>query len=446
MNILNMKTNTTFFTCRAQNLKPSFWQMFAASAILLAAAMQVQAGAGHGHESQSTQALEQTRIAEHVLGDEIDQGDEHAVDEHDESSGHADEHDETERADAHVEHEEAAVIQMSAEQQQMAGVRVETLVAAVNAMQIIKAPGELVNDQYNTTLISAQLTSRVVERQVVLGQKVKTGQSLVTLFSVEMAEIQGRFKLAEREWLRVKQLGKGTVGAKRFNASLVSYQQSRAQVLAAGLNEAQLTQLRADDSELGRFTITAPHVGVVLADNFQTGQWLAAGQSLLTLVDESSLWVEAKLSPRLGQRIPAGTRAQVEVAGQRFPAVVIQETHAINEQTRTRNVRLKIDNHDHLLHPGLFAEVSLLLPVKTAGQSPLILLPEGALMRGADGDWTVFVETAAGQFSVREVELQSRVGERYQVSGVNVGEKVATAGAFFIASQLAKGGFDPHNH
>jgi len=458
MNIFALRINAMAVTGTAQNLKPYWWQSFAALILLLAAAAtQVQAGAEHDHDAQTlpAKAFEQTTEYDHAEvhahGDVDDHGNEHAGAEDEENSDHLDEHDEAGHghgggSDSHDDHEEAAVIEMSAEQQQMAGVGVETLTAAVNALQIIKAPGELVNDQYNTTLISAQLAARVVERQAVLGQKVKVGQPLVTLFSVEMAEIQGQYKLAEHEWLRVKQLGQGTVGAKRYNASLVSYQQSRAQVLAAGLTEAQLTQLRADDSELGRFSITAPHAGVVLADNFQTGQWLAAGQALLTLVDESSLWVEAKLSPRLGQRIPAGTRAQVEVAGQQFPAHVIQEIHAINEQTRTRNVRLKIDNRDHLLHPGLFAEVRLLLPVKARAQSPLILLPEAALMRGADGDWTVFVEIEAGKFTAREVELQSRVGELYQVSGVKPGERVATAGAFFIASEFAKGGFDPHNH
>jgi len=67
-------------------------------------------------------------------------------------------------------------------------------------------------------------------------------------------------------------------------------------------------------------------------------------------------------------------------------------------------------------------------------------------MRGADGDWTVFVETKAGEFSATEVELGRSLGNVQEVTGIRSGSRVVTRGAFFVASQLAKGGFDPHNH
>jgi len=68
------------------------------------------------------------------------------------------------------------------------------------------------------------------------------------------------------------------------------------------------------------------------------------------------------------------------------------------------------------------------------------------LMRGADGDWTVFIEHEPGQFEPQEIELGRSLGQWREITGLEAGIRVVTKGAFFVASQIAKGGFDPHNH
>ena len=82
------------------------------------------------------------------------------------------------------------------------------------------------------------------------------------------------------------------------------------------------------------------------------------------------------------------------------------------------------------------------LPVREEG----IVVPDSALMRSADGDWTVFVEEAPGQFKQTEVELVGSSLGRKVIEGIPTGTPIAVAGAFFIASEMAKSGFDPHDH
>jgi len=136
----------------------------------------------------------------------------------------------------------------------------------------------------------------------------------------------------------------------------------------------------------------------------------------------------------------------VQISGAWFEAKVIQESHAIDEQTRTRNIRLKMDNPKHLLHTGLFAEVylQLLVPGKT------LLVPEAALMLSGDGDWIIFIEESPNVFSSIEVERLGTIDKLIAISGLDEeiapGKTFATSGAFFLASELAKSGFDPHNH
>jgi hypothetical protein len=45
-----------------------------------------------------------------------------------------------------------------------------------------------------------------------------------------------------------------------------------------------------------------------------------------------------------------------------------------------------------------------------------------------------------------EVELGRALGPLREITGVKPGTRIVTEGAFFVASQIAKGGFDPHNH
>lgn len=78
--------------------------------------------------------------------------------------------------------------------------------------------------------------------------------------------------------------------------------------------------------------------------------------------------------------------------------------------------------------------------------TPIMAVPETALMRSADGDWTVFVEDHPGEFEAIEVKLGQPMGNYRQIIGIKPNTKVVTQGAFFIASEIAKGGFDPHNH
>ncbi|MGB0899372.1 MAG: efflux transporter periplasmic adaptor subunit, partial [Psychrobium sp.] len=64
----------------------------------------------------------------------------------------------------------------------------------------------------------------------------------------------------------------------------------------------------------------------------------------------------------------------------------------------------------------------------------------------ADGDWVVYVESHSGEFEAVEVDIVQSLGDLRQISGLAPNSRVVIQGAFFVASQIAKGGFDPHNH
>lgn len=358
------------------------------------------------------------------------EGDEH---------GHGDEH-------AHGdEHGEEGRVELTDDAQAAAGIQIQQVSPqAVSAT--ITAPGEVRFNAYRTSKVTPRLAAQIVERFAKLGDRVSAGQRLASLSSVEMAEAQGAMFIAAREWARVQRLGEQTVSEKRYSEAKIAYQQARAKLLSYGLPEAQLKALlQRDDSTLatGTFDVLAPRAGTVTNDDFIEGEFVEPGRVLFEITDESQLWIESRVAPAEAAMITIGADAAVVTEeGARWAGKVVQVHRQVDEDTRTVGVRIALDNADGRLRPGLFVQTQL----TGADTIQAFVLPQQAVVRTPDGDWGVYRETAPGQFELVEVKFAREIDGKVIVSGLEPGSRVVTQGAFFIQSEQAKSGFDPHNH
>ncbi|WP_404344097.1 efflux RND transporter periplasmic adaptor subunit [Pseudoalteromonas mariniglutinosa] len=333
-------------------------------------------------------------------------------------------------------------VSLTPQQIELAGIEVAVL-KAKPYQAVLYAPAEIKANGYASYAVSPRVDSVVVKRHVLLGQTVEQGAALVTLFSAQVASQQTQFKLAHAQWQRVSKMTKGTVSEKQMLNAKSEFEASYSQLVAFGLSKTDINNtLTIEPQKLGEYTLYANISGVVLSDNFVQGQRLDAGRELMLVADESQLWVEAQLSAQQDYKIAEGAIAKVVVNDQQYSATVIQEAHTIDSKTRSRIIRLSISNQQHLLHSGLFAQVYFNL----AGAEAVLAVPEHALSRNSDGDWQVFVRDSDGGFIATEVSLGERFGNYQQIIGLDEGHEVVVQGAFFVASQLAKSGFDPHNH
>ncbi|WP_301388237.1 efflux RND transporter periplasmic adaptor subunit [Thalassolituus sp. UBA2590] len=373
---------------------------------------------------------------EHSAHDEHNSGSEHGHEEHSEGGDHGDH-------GGNGGHQEAASASLNPAQMTLADIQINPLTPRKVDYQLY-APGEILSNGYTSYRVSPRVPSVVLRRHVALGDHVEQSQPLVTLFSETVAQAQANYRTAWPEWQRVQELGRKTVGEQRYFTAKTNLEAARATLLAYGLSASDLQALVASQQSvaLGEYTLHAEIDGAVLRDDFEQGQRIEAGAPLIALADEKQLWVEAHLPADLSLTLGAGTRAEVVAGDVRVNAKVTQEAHTIDPISRTRTVRLLVNNPEHRLHPGQFAEVYFRFQTKR----PVLAVPETALMRGADGDWTVFVEDHPGEFQPVEVELGRALGPLREISGVGPGARIVTQGAFFVASQIAKGGFDPHNH
>lgn len=352
---------------------------------------------------------------------------------HEHDGGHGEEH-----------HEEADTVELNDRQAKEIGLEVKTI-HSENHMNEVKVSGEVKLNEYQSAKVTNRISAQVVKRHVKTGEHVKSGQPLVTLSSVEMAEAQGELLSTYQEWQRVKTLGKKVVSDKRFNEAKIAYQQAVAKTKAYGMSDEQVNEL-VKNSDLstatGSFVLSAPRDGTIIKDNFIEGEYLEPGHALFEVTDESTVWVEARAAIADVQAVKENTPARVKVNSHWLPGKVSQVLHTIDETTRTRAVRLVVENHSHQLHPGQFVDVYL----PTGSQSMGVKLPLNAVLRDEHGDWFVFIKAGEHDFKKQEVKLIESTKDIAVVSGLSDKTTVVTKGSFFLQSELAKGGFEVHNH
>ncbi|QOL25412.1 efflux RND transporter periplasmic adaptor subunit [Thalassotalea sp. LPB0316] len=360
-----------------------------------------------------------------------------ATDEHDHAEG--EEH-ETESLVKEENHEEG--ISLSTEKIKVAGIEVDA-VFPKKYLNTVYAPGEVKANGYKSYLVSPRTDSVVINRHASLGDHVKSGQKLVTLFSETMAQTQADFLIASSDWKRAKKLGSNNISERTLVEAENIYKGVYGKLVAFGLTKQAIDKIAQQDSAtFGQYVLIAERDGVVLQDDFMQGQRIEAGETIMLLADENDLWVEANVPPNKELNLALGSPALIDLNGYKYQANVIQEAHTIDPITRTRTVRLSVINTGHKLHSGMFVKVYF----QFQSNSEVIAVPEEALIRSSDGDWTVFIEDHPNEFKAVEVTRGRSFGEYREVFGLESGTKVVTRGAFFVASEIAKGGFDPHNH
>lgn len=296
-------------------------------------------------------------------------------------------------------------------------------------------PGVVQANAYRSALVSTRIPAVVQQRHATLGQGVREGQPLATLFSAEMAEAQSAFLLADREWRRVVSLGRDVVAGRRWTEAEMGRQTAHARLMTFGLSAAQVDALAREGRARspGLFTLAAPQAGTIAADSFRVGEMIEAGRPLFEIVDTATVWIEARVGIGATHQLPPGAKARVRADGHEATATLRQILPRLDEQTRTLGVRFEADNPDGVFTPGQFIQVEIPGPAEAA-----VTVPAGAVVRDPEGRTFVFVEEAPGTFRPRAVAVGRSQGGITAVDGVAPGARVVAAGAFFLQSELTR--------
>jgi membrane fusion protein, heavy metal efflux system len=163
---------------------------------------------------------------------------------------------------------------------------------------------------------------------------------------------------------------------------------------------------------------------------------VAAGETLATILNTSSVWVESDVFEkdlariRLGQRVAIGADA---VPGRTFDGTISYIGGEVNAETRAVRLRTVVSNPGEVLKPNMFVRV-----VISSGGGSAVTVPVEAVQEQA-GEQVVFVAESADGYRRRVVRVGPTLGDQVVIeSGVKPGERVVTRGSYQLLAKVRK--------
>ncbi len=326
-----------------------------------------------------------------------------------------------------------------------AGVGAEELKAQSLPSQVI-LNAVISANQDRLAHVSPRVPARITAVNVNAGDRVKTGQVLALLDSLELGEAQATWhqaqsgeSLARTDFERAQSLHKDEVIAEKdYLRARSEYEKAKAQARAAG---ERLQMLGVAPSSVGSkggstFPLTAPFSGVVVEKKAVLGEMAQPDKSVFAVADLSTVWVEASLFEKDLSRVRVGATTTVTVPaypGVEFKGKVTNIASMLDKDTRTIPVRITVPNADGRLKPEMFGTAS----IEGTAATDVLVLPETAVIL-LNGEATVFIDQD-GDYEARHVQLGDRLGGNVVIaSGVKAGDWVVRKGAFAIKAKLLK--------
>jgi len=278
--------------------------------------------------------------------------------------------------------------------------------------------------------VSAELDGKIVEVAFEAGSMVKAGDLLVRQ-DTSQEEAQLRSAEAAVDLARIT-LERTT---ELFAKETLSHSQFDSDTAAAKQAAAFADNIRAT---ISKKTIRAPFSGKLGIRLVNLGQNLKAGDAIVSLQALDPIFVDFYLPQENLPRISAGLA--VHLTGDALPVKAIEgKITAISPDVdaSTRNVRVQatVKNSDGYLHPGMYVDVAVELPIT----DKVLIIPATAIVYAPYGNTVYIVDektdeaTGAKQLVVRQqiVRLGIREGDFVAVtSGLKEGDTIVTSGVF----------------
>jgi len=311
-------------------------------------------------------------------------------------------------------------VQISAERQQLLGLR--SVAAAAGPIGASwKTTARVAADERKVRRITLKFEGFIEKLQgVLVGQAVKKGQPLATLFSPELLG-------AENEFVLAVQTDKATGGS----SALAETARTRLQLL--DVPNRTIDALARGAKAPRSYTVTATASGIVTAAAAIEGSRVVPGDALFEISDLSRVWVFADVRMPDLARVHIGMSATVSLTslpGRSFPGTVNLIDPIVDAKTRTVRIRIAVDNPQGDLRPDLFGEVELHDEPHEGLRIPSDAVVDSGTMQ------VVFTVQPNGHFAPRAVKLGATMGEDVEVlAGLQPGDKVVTRANFLLDSE-----------
>jgi membrane fusion protein (multidrug efflux system) len=286
----------------------------------------------------------------------------------------------------------------------------EALISSVGSLEAVQG-----------VMLTAELPGKVTRIAFEPGTKVKAGDLLLQQdISSEEAQLraaEATVRLTKLELERSsKLLGKKAVAQAKYDSDEALYRQA----------VAQIDGIRAT---IKKKTIRAPFAGSLGIRMVNLGQVINEGDPIVSLQTLDPIFVNFSLPQQQLAQVKPGLKVRVRtdaLPGQAIEGEITAISPEVDAATRNIRVQATVANRQEYLRPGMFVNVSVVLPAR----EEVLAIPTTAVLYAPYGD-TVFVVDA--KKSDKGVEPVSVVRQKIVQLGENRGDFVASV------SGLAKG-------
>ncbi|AJQ25510.1 efflux RND transporter periplasmic adaptor subunit [Pelosinus fermentans] len=273
----------------------------------------------------------------------------------------------------------------------------QTAVIAVQPLAVTTAATRLVNkpqvlsltgtvEGLTSVLISSRFQGKVEQILVEDGQAVQTGATLITLDPLELnnavrvaennvRHTEANLHTAQMDFQRYQTLySQNAITKQQLESTEARLITSRTEVdnAYANLNSAQK---QAKDT-----LITTPVTGVIANKAVTVGQVVSPGNTLLTVEQLDQVYVVVHIEQKDVAAAQLGRDVSITVdayPGEIFRGTIAVINPAAGNESRMFRVKVKINNPDQLLKPGMFAQTTL----STGDVKTVLAVPHKAIVK-----------------------------------------------------------------
>jgi membrane fusion protein, multidrug efflux system len=276
-------------------------------------------------------------------------------------------------------------------------------------------------------MVRAKMAGSVLEVTVEEGQAVRRGAVIAriearplqdALLSSQSAvrSAEQALAVAEREAERTASLVKGGALAERdIELARTAVAGSQAQLADA---RARLASVR---QQLEDAVVTAPISGVVSGRPVNAGDVVSPGTPIATIIDLSSMWLEASVQSEALSALKPGTPVEFQVRGypgQIFEGHIERMAPAADPVTRQVMIFVDVPNTRGRLVAGLFAEGRV-----TSERRQAVVVPAIAVDTGGQSSWVLRLRDGKAERVPVQVGVRDDRTERVEIlAGVAAGD------------------------
>jgi cobalt-zinc-cadmium efflux system membrane fusion protein len=303
-------------------------------------------------------------------------------------------------------------------------------------------------DADRTTTAITQVNGPVSKLLVDLGSIVTAGEPLLYVTSPDVANAVVTYRKARNHLEYAKKtldrnktmLEHEVIAVKDLEAAEQDYNDATSDVESSlqALRIFGVTQQEIDDAQRQgsaintQLAVRSPIAGMIVQKMVSPGLVLQAGMTPCFLIsDTSTVWVQGHIYDRDLDSIHMGDTVEETNTSfkETFRGTVEYIGALIDPATRTTPVRIVTRNPQGLLKKDMFMDA--VIHNKTA--RGVLAVPTSAILRNDDNLPFVYVESGAGRFGQRLVNIGAQQGDQTEIaSGLKEGDRVVTEGSVFL--------------